>query len=626
MAKKNIKTASKKKKARKFFDNKQYLEALGLYSEVTQIDPRDADAFYMVGVILGIQGRKQQSIEYLQNADALRPDHVLTHYNLGVAYRDSGDLERAREEFEKTVRLKPDYSAAYNSLAHVLINTRRLEEAVDVFYKVIKLQPTVAETRNNLATVLQGLGRMEEAIDCYKKALEINPDMTVAWDSLGSALTSSGQYQAALEAYKQSLQRDPGNSRGHSNMLMTFNYMDGVSRDEVYHEHIGWSRQHADPVKCLSLKTDFSSDRRLRIGYISPDFREHSVAYFVEPLLASHNRDTFEVFCYSSVPQADETTHRLRSLSSHWREIHGHPPLKVAEQIKRDEIDILVELSGHTSGNHLNVLMRKPAPVQLTWLGYPNTTGMDRIDYRIVDWITDPQGSEQYSSEKLIRLPGCFLCYQPPQHAPDIGSSPCSVNDYITFGSFNNLAKFSPNVMALWAQILQRVPNSKLFIKNPSLSDAETRGIYAQRFVDLGIDAERIELRGHTPTPYEHLELYNRVDIGLDTFPYNGTTTTCEALWMGVPVISLCGDRHASRVGATLLTHVGLEQLIADTPQVYVDIAAGLANNPDHLNDWRAQMRDRMSGSALCDSRAFASSMEKVYRELWQKCCRNAAS
>jgi len=624
MARKNIKTASKKKKAKKYLDNKQYREALELYIEVTNIDPRDADAFYLVGVILGIQGKKSPSIEYLEKAAALRPDHVLTQYNMGVAYRDIGDLAKASEIFEKCVRLKPDFNSAYNSLAHVLIHSKRMDEAIRVFEKLIQLEPDVAENRSNLATVLQGMGRLEEAVACYRKALEMKPELVTAWDSLGSALTSSGQYEAALEAFRQSLQHAPENTRGHSNLLLSLNYMEGLSREQVYEEHLNWSRQHADPVKCLTLKCDFDPHRQLKVGYISPDFREHSVAYFIEPLLESHDSSQFDIFCYSSVPHGDETTQRLRSLAAHWRDISNHSPLAVAEQIKRDEIDILVDMSGHTSANHLDVMMRRPAPVQVTWLGYPNTTGMSRIDYRIADVVTDPPGSENYCAEKLLRLPGCFLCYRPPQDAPDIGALPCATNGYVTFGSFNNLAKFSQGTIELWVQILKRVANSRLLIKNPSLSDAATRQRYLQYFVDLGIEPDRLELMGHTPTRHQHLELYNRIDIGLDTFPYNGTTTTCEALWMGVPVICLQGDRHAARVGASLLTHAGLEQLIANDLPSYVDIAVDMADNPGRIAELRQQLRDMMLASRLCNKTEFTANMEALYRDIWQQQCDQA--
>jgi len=621
MAKKNIKTASKKKKAKKYFDSGQHNEALELYLKITQLDFRDADAFYMSGVLYGMQGEKQLSIGQLQKAIELRPSHALSHYNLGITYRDLGQFEDALKEFRLVVKLQPDYIENYNTLAHVYINLKKFDEAVETFKKLISLQPNDADTYSNMGTVLQAQGKLSESIDCYEIALKLKPKMTTAWDSLGSALTLGGQYEEALQAYRESLKQDAKNARGYSNLLLTLNYMSEFTAQQVFEEHKKWGLQYATKKPSLKKSCDAIS-RPLRIAYISPDFRSHSVAYFIEPLLESHNTALYETWCYSSVPNnGDETTERLKLLATQWRDISEKNCASIVEQIRRDEIDILVDLSGHTSSNHLDVFLHKPAPVQVTWLGYPNTTGMETMDYRFVDAITDPEGSENFCSETLLRLENCFICYKPPQSAPDVRALPCEKNNFITFGSFNNLAKMGLSVIRLWIDILKMNPQYRLLIKNPSLTDSNTRARYTEYFLSAGVHEKQIELMGHTSSRDAHLDLYNRVDIALDTFPYNGTTTSCEALWMGVPVITLKGDCHAARVSASLLKNVNLEELVAQTAEEYVSIASALAENKKHLHQLRSGLRERMMNSVLCDQKQFALNMEGAYKKIWEEKC-----
>ncbi len=614
MAKKNIITHSKKKKAKALFDQKKYKEARELYQKVCEIDKRDADAWFMLGMIDGLLGYKEQSIDSLEHAVLLRPKHVLSYYNLGISYRDVGKLEAAIAAFSKSVNLKPDYIDAHQCLAAELINANELDRAVEALHRLIKLAPMDANFRNNLGTVLQAKGVLDEAIENYREALRLKPDMSVAWDSLGSALTGNGQFDEAIDAYRQSLKIAPDNARGHSNLLMTLNYMGNFSSEYVFEEHKAWGDRHANkPIKSIEIEP--IENRLIRVGYISPDFRQHSVGYFIEPLLESHNKDKFEITCYSSVPPAhcDATTDRFKLLASCWRDISKQSVNQVVAQIRKDKIDILVDLSGHTSNNHLQVFSEKPAPVQITWLGYPNTTGLQTIDYRIVDNITDPEGSDIYCTEKLIRMPDSFICYKTPESAPEVKSLPYETNGYITFGSFNNLSKIGIEVVRAWSELLLRIPNARLFIKNPALTNETSKAQYRQYFMNSGVDTERIILIGHTKTRDEHLDLYNRIDIALDTFPYNGTTTTCEALWMGVPVIALMGNHHAARVSASLLTNIDLDELIASDIEDYISLAYKLANDADKLKILRLELRSRMISSKLCNSPVFTRQFERVY-------------
>lgn len=625
MAKKNILHRSKLKKARVLLEAGQLSDAEVVLEQIIRTERRDADVWLMLGIIAGRQGNHARAAECIAQAQKLRPDDIGVLYNLGIALRDSGAVEAALPVFGRVVALQPGFSDAGACLAHAFMTLGRLEESTEAYRKAIGSQPGNAELRVNLGSVLQARGLVDDAVACYRQALQINPDLPV-YDSYGSALTGQGEFTAALAAYREGLRRQPRNARVHSNLLLTMNYMPELSRAEICEAHRDWGRLHGVPQGGTEFHAnDRDPHRRLRIGYLSPDFRNHSVAYFIEPLLEAHDRNTVEVFCYSLVPRPDRTTDRLRALADHWRDIHDLTDREVVAQVRADGIDIMVDLAGHTAHNRLTVFALRPAPVQVTYLGYPNTTGLQAIDYRLTDAVADPPDEDNHCTEELVRLPGCFLCYQPNEEVPPVGALPAVSNGYITFGSFNNLAKINSRVVVLWSEVLHAVPGSRLLIKNPSLTDANRRAQYLQLFRAQGISNERLELMGHTPTREEHLKLYSRVDIGLDTFPYNGTTTTCEALWMGVPVLTLAGDRHAGRVGASLLKCVALDAWVADDARQFISIAQARALDTDGLVHLRAGLRERLADSPMCDRFAFAVKVEAAYRSIWRRWCDSAA-
>jgi protein O-GlcNAc transferase len=359
---------------------------------------------------------------------------------------------------------------------------------------------------------------------------------------------------------------------------------------------------------------------RLRIGYVSGDFREHSVAYFVEPLLRGHDRTAVEVFCYADHRLDDAVTERLRGYADQWRPIAGMADDTVGELIRRDAIDVLVDLGGHSAENRLGVFARRAAPVQATWLGYPNTTGLAEIDYRLTDAVADPLGAaDAWHAEKLVRVPGCFLCYGMPDVLPDVGALPAEANGFVTFGSFNNLAKVSERTMRLWGRVLDAVPGSRLLLKYRSLADAGTRSVVAEMMTRCGINPGRVEMAGHAASREDHLRMYGRVDVALDTTPYCGTTTTCEALAMGVPVVTLAGDAHVSRVGASLMHAMGLWEMVAKSGEEYVGIAVTLAGDLERMKATRIGLRERMRASALCDQGGFSKVMETALREMVER-------
>jgi protein O-GlcNAc transferase len=438
-------------------------------------------------------------------------------------------------------------------------------------------------------------------------------------------LQDQGQYNESELNYRHAFQINPDFSAAHSSLLLGINYNSRYDIQTIFFEHLLFSEKFEKPLSSTisSHTNDRSLARRLKIGYVSPDFRKHSVAYFIEPIIASHSRVHFEVFCYSNSLVIDEVTKRIQNYSDQWRSIVGMSDENVAKLIRDDKIDILIDLSGHTADNRMLLFARKPAPVQVSWIGYPATTGLSNMDYRIVDSYTDPPGiTEQFYTEKLLRLPDSFLCYRPPDESPQIVKLPVMVSGHVTFGSFNKYAKVSPVLLDLWIKILKMIPRSHLLLKAKSLGDTAVKKNFVARFTKEGIDRKRIELLALTSSLREHLNLYNRVDIGLDTFPYNGTTTTCEALWMGVPVITLAGKTYASRVGSSLLANVGLINLIAKTPDEYIEIAIQLAMDTKRLQLLRESLRTVMIQSPLTDAKRFTAYLEKIYHKMWVDWCK----
>lgn len=620
--KKSILLRTKHKKALASFEAGRYEEAWGLWQELCRADRLDPQPRLMCGVIAGLRGDNESAEAYCRQALELAPNLATAHFNLGVALRAQKRLDDACQSFKRATELLDNYREALVALAHAYASLYDWSNAAQVLTEVLSVWPNDAALHGNLATVYQAMGRLREAVAAYETALRLNPHLPGALNSLGSAYMGLGEFDRSEHYFRQCLAADPADLRARSNLLMLLNYQPDIEAEAVFAEHLEYGRIISSAVPVMDARRDgCDPGRRLRVGYLSADFREHSVAAFIEPILKYHDRERFEVCCYSYLPTPDATTWRLRGVADLWRDIDGLPDTEVARQVREDETDILIDLVGHTGNNRLAVFAAKPAPVQMTYLGYPNTTGMYTIDYRITDPIADPTGEESYHSEKLLRLEGCFLCYQPDPRAPGVAPLPSLQNGYVTFGSFNNYSKINRRVLQVWADVLKSVPESRLLLKCPALTDAHARERIVREMQSLGVGAERLELLGHTKTRAEHLALYARLDIALDTFPYNGTTTTCEALWMGVPVIALIGQHHAGRVGASLLHAVGLADWLADSPEAYVKLAQDRAADQGGLAQLRADLRRRLTDSALCDATRFVRGYEAALRAAWSEAC-----
>ncbi|MEO1299185.1 MAG: tetratricopeptide repeat protein, partial [Cyanobacteria bacterium J06636_16] len=497
-------------------------------------------------------------------------------------------------------------------LANDLGAQGQVEKAIDYFRQVLAVDPNSFAATVNLGNMLKAQGKYSEALASYRKALTIIPNHPAVENNIGGILKDQGLITEAVDCFYRA-STDPSFRMARSNLLLTLNYSDDHEPSVLYNEHRTWADLCATPLaeQIKPFDNEPDPERRVRVGYVSGSFHTHSIAYFFEPLLTAANRSDFEVICYASNARNDIVTQRLQALADGWRDIRFLPDDQVADQIRQDKIDILVDLSGHTNGSRLLVFAYKPAPVQVTYIGYPNTTGLDTMDYRLTDAWADPEGqTETWHIEQLIRLPHGFLCYRPPVDSPEVSPLAATTTGHITFGSFNTLAKVSPQLIGHWSAVLLAVPQSRILIKALPLSDAGIQDSVKRLFEQHGVTGDRIELLGRIPAVNDHLALYNRVDIALDTFPYNGTTTTCEAMWMGVPVVTWAGQTHASRVGVSLLSSVGLKDLIADSAETYVQTAIALAGDQDRLQHLRGTMRDRMQQAPLTNAELITPSVE----------------
>jgi predicted O-linked N-acetylglucosamine transferase (SPINDLY family) len=594
-----------------------------IFLQVLELEPEHYESYRHLGMVLEESKDLEGAITCYQQAICLHPDLPDAHNNLGVVLQSRADVEGAIACFQNAIEVDCSFYKAYYNLGSLLMGQGRLAESVNSLQRALTLKPALPEAHNNLSIVLQYQGRLSEAFQHHQQALALKPNFPEAYTNLASTFMRQGLYSEAEAAYRKALDLKPELAHVHSNLLLAQLYNPDTRSPQILTEACTWATQHAAKLMVPdSFTNNCDPNRRLKIGYVSPDFRTHSVAYFIEAILAHHHKLSFETFCYSQVTLPDAATDRLAGMADHWCSIVGMSDRQLADQIRADGIDILVDLAGHTRGNRLLVFARKPAPIQITYLGYPSTTGLSQIDYRLTDAYADPpQQGDEYYTEQLLRLPSCFLCYTPPEWVPAVAALPALRNGYVTFGSFNNLAKVTPQVISLWSQILAALPNSRLLLKNLALRDEGVRTRYLELLAGHGIERDRIHLAEHKDSPQDHLNDYANVDIGLDTFPYNGTTTTCEALWMGVPVITLAGRTHVARVGVSLLSAVGLEPLIATTPEDYVAKAITLASHLEQLAQMRSTLRQYVAASSLCDGPTFVRELEDTYRQLWQRWC-----
>ena len=595
-------------------------EAIAAYHRALQIQPDSVDALNNLGVALREMGRFDESIDACQRAIRSKPDQAGAWYNFGLALQSKGRLEECIGAYRRALQIAPNYVKAHNNLGTALKDHGWLHEAVASCRKALQIRPDYPEAWINLGAALAELGQRDEAIEVYRRALEMNPNLPEAHNNLANALKDLGELNGAFAAYRRALEIKPDDAPAHSNLIFALHFDPGQDARTIAEEHARWNRQFSEPIKQFipPRANNRDPERRLRVGYVSADFWDHPVGRFVLPLFERHDRERIEILCYSGSARSDGMTERLRALAGEWRSTIGVADAQSAEMIREDRVDILVDLALHTAGNRLPVFARQPAPVQVAWLGYPGSTGLPAIGYRLTDGWVEPVGGEAaWSAEERVRLPDCWCCYRPAGEYPEINALPALASGGVTFGSLNKFAKINEGVLALWARVLESVKGSRLVMRCP---EGRTRERVRAFFGARGIAQERVELVGFL-SRWEHLRLYQRIDIGLDPFPYNGTTTTCDALWMGAPVLTLTGKMPASRTGLSLLSSVALGELAASSEEGYAQVAAELAGDLPRLAELRATLRARMQASPLMDAPRFARNVEAAYRRMWLEWC-----
>jgi len=629
-------------------------QAEALYREILARDPSSVDALHLLGVIAHQVGRHDVALDLIGRAAILAPNNPAIHSNLGEAYRHlhrfdeaiasfrraltlrpeypdalnnlgsvlvaQGRFDEALTCFQQALALKPDYAIAHYNLGNLFLECHRVDEAVLCFKRTVALKPDFAEAHACLGTAFKDCGRLDEAIASLERALAHKPEFPEAYNNLGNVFKELGQIDDAIAHFRQALAQKPDYAKAHSNVILALHYHSADTAGSIEVEQRDWNRQHAAPLVGFIRPhaNDRSPGRRLRVGYVSQDFRQHPVGLNLIPLFEHHAHDQFEIFCYSQVRTPDGPTAKLRACSDHWLDIVQLGDSELADLVCRDRIDILVDLALHTAKNRLLTFACKPAPVQVSFAGYPAGTGLDAIDYHLTDHYLNPIADNSAPSHDApYRLPDTFWCYDPQAADLPVRSLPAIANGRPTFGSLNNLCKINPAVIRLWARVLLAVPTSRLVL-------LAVEGSYSRRVLELfsqvGVSPDRIVLTFPQPRQ-KYLAFYQCIDLGLDTFPYNGHTTSLDSYWMGVPVVTLVGQNPVGRAGWSQLSNLGLTELAAHTPDDFVRIASTLARDLPRLAALRAGLRERMQRSPLMDAPRFARAVETAFRTMWHRWC-----
>jgi protein O-GlcNAc transferase len=597
----------------------QFDSAINSFKRALEINPNLVEAHYSMG--LALLGLKifDHAMACFQTALKINPNLTEAHYGMGLALQDLCLFEGAMESYHRALEINPDYAEGYCGLCLAQKELGLLDGALANCRRALEIKPDFAEAHCNLGIILNELHQYESAISSCRRALEIKPDMAEAHCNLGNFLKNLGQFDGAEACFRRALEIDPGHSNARGGLLFTLNYT--ASHSPAH--YLEQARQYGRVVSA-KVGTRFTSWQcsaqpdRIRVGLVSGDLYKHPVGHFLEGLLTHIDSSCIELIAYPTHHIEDELTARIRPYFSEWHPLFGNSDQSAARMIHADGVHILIDVSGHTGHNRLPVFAWKPAPVQLTWLGLPTTTGVAEIDYVLGDPHAIPPEFDEHFSESVWRLPDSYLCLTVPDSSATVAALPARSNGYVTFGSFNNLTKMTDAVVAVWARILESVPNSRLLLKSRQLNDPATVAQTRQRFVACGIEPDRLILSGTFSSRDEHLAAYNRVDFALDTFPYPGVTTSAEALWMGVPVLSLRGNRFLSRTAESIAHNAGLPDWIAADEEEYVAKAVTFSSDLDMLAALRAVLREQVLASPLFDAPRFARNFEDALRGMWQ--------
>ena len=597
----------------------EFDRAIRAYEQALSVNPEFDVAWGNLANLMCRIGHRSSAINLFNKALTINPGNRDAWNNLGICYSNSNQPQKALYAYNKALELDPKYALALNNKGNLLLLWNQAGEALDCFKAAAAANDQVAEAWNGCGYAEKLLGHLQEATRYFKKSIDLRPDFAEAWNNLGLTFADQGQLDNALDAFRNALKIKPGYAECHSNLLLYMNYHAEIHERTLYDAHVNWAASHQnfpDDI-CFSPRQDFS--QAIRLGFVSGDFCRHPVSYFLLPVLRNLSPDVFEITCYSNNPREDDLTAIIKKHSQHWRDISSLNDQEAVGQVRRDGIDVLFDLSGHTSRNRLMLFSMRAAPLQISWLGYPHTSGLDSIDCVLSDSICLPDFLHWQFSEKIGFMPNSRCCYEAPLYAPAVGPLPARENGYITFCSFNNPVKLNDKTVALWSNILQRCENSKLVLSWKTLQDRSIKNRITEMFAAFGIDQGRIEMLVGDRKHQQVFADYNAVDIALDTFPFSGGLTSCEALWMGVPVVTLAGKKPASRQTAGLLAEINLDELINFTPSDYADCAVSLALDTGRLANVRDSLRSRMLLSTLCDEEQFTVDFEQTVSRLFMK-------
>jgi protein O-GlcNAc transferase len=629
-------------------------EAVTVLRRAFQAAPGDGEiATNLAGALRGL-GQRDEAYAVAREAVKLAPGLAQAHNNLANVLLDRGNLTAARHCYGEALHRDRRLTAAWCGLGDALVRQGQVAEAVFPYREVVRQRPGDAEGHCRLAQSLLDSGQRAEAGTVAHAGVRLDPTDALARNTLGNTLVESGELDAAIIEYQAALMGRPGWSVPRYNLGICWQrqgrlaearsafqaaladspadalaaatyagslfYDPKADAETLLREHRRWADLHAPAVPTAPPGNTPDPERRLRVGYLSPDFRAHAAAFFLQPILANHDVEQVEAICYAEVTAPDARTAELRSLTRGWHSTVGLSDLELAERIRRDGIDVLVDVGGLLAGGRLRTLAYRPAPVQVSYLGYPGTTGLSAVGYRLTDGIADPSGVEEGYSEELVRLPGCFCCYQPPLPLAIDPVPPSRRSGFVTFGSLHKLEKLNSRVLDLWCELLRDLPIARLLLARHHLRGG-TADYWRGEFRQRGIAPDRLIIEAPAPVEMGHLRLYDRIDVALDCFPWGGHTTACEALWMGVPTVTLLGERYAGRMVASVLRAMEMSDWIAESGAEYRRIALALARDEGHRADLRITLRDRLLASPLCNGKAFTRGLEGTYRQLWRRWC-----
>ncbi|MHC4558798.1 MAG: tetratricopeptide repeat protein [Planctomycetota bacterium] len=626
--------------------------AVNLIQKAIQINSQDQRYYSNMGVALKALGKSEEAVACYRKALEIKPDYASAYYNMANTLRALGKPEEAIACYRKALEIKPDYADAFNNMANTLKDLGKSGEAIACYHKALEIKPGDADACYNMGNALKDMGKPDEAVAYYRKALEIKPDYADAYFNMGITMRDMGKYLEAIACYQKALKIKPDfadvyNNMGyvlkdlgksdeaitcyrkaleikpdwaaiHSNLIFALQYDSSMTGEMLLEECRRWDDVQAAGFKPLPHENVPDPERRIRVGYVSGDFREHAVAYLLEPLLSAHNKTVVEVFCYAEVRKPDAITRRFQEYADHWWVTEGVGDDELVAMIRSDRIDILVDCGGHATKNRLPAVARKPAPVQVaTLLGHGGATGLRSLDYVLGDPYVTPPGFEKHFTETIVRLPH-YAPFRPKPGWPEVFPLPAAKARHVVFGYLGTPARIDRETIALWCQMIEAVAGSRLLLKHHTIDNAETHRFCREAFSAI---ADRVDFEG-VPGGWErNMDVYGRIDIVLDGFPVTGGTTTLIPLWMGVPVITLAGVHTGQRFGASILNNVGLSDLVAETPEEFVKKAAKLANDIDRLTLLRNTLRDRMASSPLCDARRITADIESAYQDMWRAWC-----